>query len=100
MTCELCLQVQNVVDGWAAAGERLQSAFNWSDQLASSVVLVVMLLLSVGLWVLGLRLLVTVGLLWVFRSVKGLIRHLVQQGLPGLECIVIICATNSVRSGG
>eukprot|EP00878_Enallax_costatus_P034459 GHUV01038207.1.p1 GENE.GHUV01038207.1~~GHUV01038207.1.p1 ORF type:complete len:112 (+),score=57.64 GHUV01038207.1:24-338(+) len=59
--------VQNVVDGWAAAGERIQFAFSWSDQLATTVLLVVLLLLAVGLWVLGLQVLVTIGLLWVFR---------------------------------
>jgi hypothetical protein len=41
--------------------------FSWSDQLATGVVLLVMLLLAAGLWLLGLRVLITAGLLWVFR---------------------------------
>jgi hypothetical protein len=61
------LQVQNVLDRWASAGERLQLMFSWSDQLATGVVLLVMLLLAAGLWLLGLRVLITAGLLWVFR---------------------------------
>jgi hypothetical protein len=64
------LQVQRVIDDWASAGERLQLAFSWTDPLATSVLLVVMLLLALGLWVLGLQILVTVGLLWVFRWVN------------------------------
>lgn len=48
----------------------MQLAFSWTDQLATSVLLVVMLLLALGLWVLGLQVLVTVGLLWVFRWVR------------------------------
>lgn len=60
-------QVQNVIDGWAAAGERLQLAFSWNDQVATGVLLVLMLALALGLWVLGLQVLVTAGLLWVFR---------------------------------
>lgn len=63
------MQVQRVIDDWASAGERLQLAFSWTDPLATSVLLVVMLLLALGLWVLGLQVLVTVGLLWVFRWV-------------------------------
>jgi hypothetical protein len=61
--------VQRVIDDWASAGERLQLAFSWTDPLATSVLLVVMLLLALGLWVVGLQVLVTVGLLWVFRWV-------------------------------
>lgn len=67
LLCRMCLQVQNVLDHWAAAGERLQLMFSWSDQLATGVVLLVLLLLAAGLWLLGLRVLVTAGLLWVFR---------------------------------
>lgn len=62
-------QVQRVIDDWASAGERLQLAFSWTDPLATGVLLVVMLLLALGLWVVGLQVLVTVGLLWVFRWV-------------------------------
>lgn len=62
-------QVQNVIDVWASAGERLQLAFSWTDSVATGVLLVLMLLLSLGLWFLGLQVLVTVGLLWVFRCV-------------------------------
>lgn len=61
------LQVQNVIDVWASAGERIQLAFCWTDPLATGVLLVLMLLLALGLWVLGLQVLVTAGLLWVFR---------------------------------
>lgn len=56
-----------MVDGWASAGERLLLAFSWSDPLATSLLLVLMLALALGLWLLGLRVLVTAGLLWVFR---------------------------------
>lgn len=56
-----------MIDGWASAGERLQLAFSWTDPLATAVLVVVMLLLALGLWVLGLQVLVTAGLLWVFR---------------------------------
>lgn len=63
----ITLQVQNVIDVWASAGERIQLAFSWTDPLATAVLVVVMLLLALGLWVLGLQVLVTVGLLWVFR---------------------------------
>lgn len=56
-----------MLDGWAAAGERLQLMCNWSDQLATATLLLLLLLLSLGLWCLGLRVLVTIGLLWVFR---------------------------------
>jgi phosphate/sulfate permease len=56
-----------VIDVWASAGERIQLAFSWTDPLATAVLVVVLLLLALGLWVLGLQVLVTVGLLWVFR---------------------------------
>lgn len=69
----LAPQVQNVIDGWASAGERLQLAFSWTDPLATSVLVVVMLLLALGLWVLGLQVLITAGLLWVFRCVTCLV---------------------------
>lgn len=58
-----------MIDDWASAGERLQLAFSWTDPLATGVLLVVMLLLALGLWVVGLQVLLTVGLLWVFRWV-------------------------------
>eukprot|EP00775_Hariotina_reticulata_P007799 gene7799-7996_t len=40
--------VQNVLDSWACTGERLQLAFGWVDQLATGVLLVVVVLLAVG----------------------------------------------------
>lgn len=70
-------QVQRVIDDWASAGERLQLAFSWTDPLATGVLLVLMLLLALGLWVVGLQVLVTVGLLWVFRWVA--VRALARQ---------------------
>lgn len=68
--CLLCLQVQCVIDTWASAGERLQLAFSWTDPLATCVLLGLMLALAAGLWLLGLQVLVTAGLLWVFRCVR------------------------------
>jgi hypothetical protein len=58
-----------VIDTWASAGERLQLAFSWTDPLATCVLLGLMLALAAGLWLLGLQVLVTAGLLWVFRCV-------------------------------
>ncbi len=61
--------VQNVLDGWAAAGERLQYALSWTDPVATAMLLALAGLLAAGLWMLGLRALITAGLLWVFRCV-------------------------------
>jgi hypothetical protein len=68
----LCLmgplvQVQNVLDGWAASIERLQALVTWQDPTASTVLLASMLGLALALALLGLRPLATLGLLWVFR---------------------------------
>ena len=56
-----------MIDGWAAAGERLELLLTWRDPLATALFVLVLALLSLGLLVLGLRMLVTIGLLWVFR---------------------------------
>lgn len=59
--------LQNVLDGWAATGERLQALLTWQDPVASALFTVLLGVLAVGLLVLGLRTLVIVGLLWVVR---------------------------------
>jgi hypothetical protein len=61
------LQVQNVLDGWAAAGERLHLLLTWRDPVATACFLAALCALCLGLAVIGLRVLVTFGLLWVFR---------------------------------
>jgi hypothetical protein len=59
--------VQNVLDGWAASIERAQALLTWRDPTASAALLAGVLGLAGALLVVGLRPLVTLGLLWVFR---------------------------------
>jgi hypothetical protein len=59
--------VQNVLDGWAGSIERFHALVTWRDPTASAVLLALLLGYAAALCVLGLRPLVTLGLLWVFR---------------------------------
>lgn len=59
--------MQNVLDGWASGIEHVQALITWRDPTASSVALTLLLALAAALAVVGLRPLVTLGLLWVFR---------------------------------
>ncbi|KAI8463209.1 MAG: hypothetical protein J3K34DRAFT_527166 [Monoraphidium minutum] len=59
--------VQNVLDGWAASIEGAQALATWRDPTASAVLLAGLVGYALALWLLGLRTLVTIGLLWVFR---------------------------------
>ncbi len=59
--------VQNVLDGWATGGERVQALLSWQDPVASAVLVGVLVLSGVGLWLVGLRVLLTFGMLWTVR---------------------------------
>ena len=56
-----------MLDGWASSIERIQALLTWQDPTASAMLLAGLLGYALALCVLGLRPLVTLGLLWVFR---------------------------------
>jgi hypothetical protein len=59
--------VQNVLDGLAAAGERLSAWASWSDPLASGLLLLCLLLLAGLIWSCGVSALLAALLLFDMR---------------------------------
>lgn len=66
-SCPRPPQVQNVLDVWAATLERIQSLLTWRDPTASGVLLASLLGYAAALLLLGVRPLLVLGLLWIFR---------------------------------
>lgn len=63
----VALQVQNGVDDVACVLERMQHALSWTDATATALLLAALVMLSVGVWLLGLGRLVGLGVLYALR---------------------------------
>ncbi len=53
--CVCRSQVQNILDAMSSSAERLQALCNWSDPVATGILVFGLLGASVAVWVLGLQ---------------------------------------------